>query len=204
MVCHRTIPPMKTTLPTKLIITGAVLALFVAVFFSAGHLLVLDEPPQQADVIVVLAGDRGSRTAHGAALFHAGYAPYLIVSGGQTYHTTTSAVLMRDHAVELGVPAATVLPEDRADSTYENAVFTRELMEQHSFTSALVVSSNYHMRRVKFTFEREFRDSGIDLTYSAAADPDFDPARWWTNNKSIMYTFTEYVKFIGYALGWNM
>ncbi|MBE0467149.1 MAG: YdcF family protein [Candidatus Desulforudis sp.] len=196
--------PMKTTPLAKLIITGAVLALFVAAFFSAGRLLVLDEPPRQADVIVVLAGDRGSRTAHGAALFHAGHAPCLIVSGGQIYHTTTSAALMRDHAVELGVPAAAVFPEDRADSTYENAVFTRELMEQHGFTSALVVSSNYHMRRVKFTFEREFRDSGIDLTYSAAADPDFDPARWWANNKSVIYTFTEYVKFIGYALGRNV
>jgi len=63
------------------------------------------------------------------------------------------------------------------------------------------VSSNYHMRRVRYTFERVFRDSGITLVYSAAADPDFDPARWWANNKSALYTLTEYIKLTGYALG---
>jgi len=185
-----------------LILIAAVLGLLLpAVTLAAGHLLVYDEEPQPADVIVILAGDRGTRTERGAELFHAGYAPRIIVSGGQIYHTTTQAGLMCAHAVELGVPAEAIIKEERADSTGENAVFVRELMERHGFDSALVVSSNYHMRRVKFIFDREFRDSGITLTYCAAADPHFDPARWWANNKSIMYTFTEYVKLIGYALG---
>lgn len=208
-LCRRTNEDMSTKSsqtrgPIRWLITAAAGLLLLAVaFLGAGRLLVYDEPPRHADVIVVLAGDRGARTAQGAALYHAGWAPQLIVSGGPTYHTTTIAALMRDHAVELGVPADAVIIEDQADSTYGNAVFTQQLMEEHGYTTALVLSSNYHMRRVKYTFEREFRESGIELTYCAATDPNFDPARWWTNNKSVMYTFTEYVKFIGYALGRN-
>jgi uncharacterized SAM-binding protein YcdF (DUF218 family) len=182
-------------------IAAIILLLLSTATLSAGHILVYDEEPRPADVIVVLAGDRGTRTERGAELFHAGYAPQMIVSGGQTYHTTTQAELMFAHAVELGVPTEAVIKEDHADSTRGNAVLVKKLMEAYGFDSAIVVSSNYHMRRVKFTFEREFRGTDTTLTYCAAGDPHFDPARWWANNKSIMFTFTEYVKFIGYVLG---
>lgn len=185
-------------------ITAVLGLLLFTAFLCAGRLLVLDEPPQQADVIIILSGDRGTRTEHGVELYQQGYAPYLMVSGGQVYHETTMAGLMAAHAQMLGVPARAIITESLADSTYENALFTRELMEQYGFTSALVVSSNYHMQRVRFTYQRVFNDTGIKLTYSAAREPDYNPGRWWANNRSIMLTFNEYVKFIGYALGRNL
>ena len=178
-----------------------VAAFFAALGLSAGRLLIVDQPPRKADVIVVLGGDTGSRTERAAELYRAGYAPYLIVSAGRIYHTTILADLMERHALERGVPREAIIAERRSESTYQNALFSREIIRARSFRSAIVVSSNYHMRRVKLTFDRVFRDTGVSLVYVAAPDPDFNPSRWWENNKSAMYTITEYIKLAGYILG---
>ena len=167
--------------------------------------MVLNEQPQKADVIIVLAGDRGSRLERGVSLWQDGYAHYLMVSGGNVYNSKTNiGLLMKEHAVELGVPDQVVFVEPYADSTYQNAVFTRELMMKYNLQSAIVVSSNYHMYRVKFLYEREFKGTGIHLRYCAASDQNFNPDRWWSNNKSAMITISEYIKFVGYAIGRNI
>lgn len=180
-----------------------IIALLVFVFF-AGRLLVLDEPPRKADVIVVLGGDSGERVRQASSLYRTGYAPYMIVSGGQLYGDITQAGVMKDHAVALGVPSDKIILENHAESTYDNAAFSRRIMENHGFSSALVVSSNYHMKRVKFIFQKAFKNSGITLTYCAAREPRFNPDRWWASNKSTMFTITEYIKFAGYALDKNI
>ncbi|KJS17693.1 MAG: hypothetical protein VR69_04005 [Peptococcaceae bacterium BRH_c4b] len=188
-----------------LLAAGIVLIALGAVFTSfAGRLLVLDEPPRKADVIVVLGGDSGERVERAVSLYRAGYAPYMIVSGGQLYRNITQAGVMKDHAVSLGVPADKIILENRAESTYDNATFCKEIIDEHGFKSVMVVSSNYHMQRVKFIFRKVFKNSGTTLVYCAAQEPKFNPNRWWANNKSIMYTITEYIKFTGYALGRNI
>ncbi|WP_261381316.1 YdcF family protein [Paenibacillus cremeus] len=188
----------------KSVLSIAVLLIVVIIIAAgAGRFLVVDEPPRQSDVIVVLSGDKGERTVKGVELFQKHFAPYLLFSGGIVYNHVTMAELMGKHAEGLGIPKDAILLEDKADSTYENATFTLDIMKKKGLTSAIVVSSNYHMKRVKFLFEREFKNSGITLTYVAATDEYFAPSKWWSNNKSIMITINEYIKFAGYLFGKN-
>lgn len=53
----------------------------------------------------------------------------------------------------------------------------------------------------KMVFDKEFKNSGIKLTYCAAADKNFDANKWWGNNKSIIIVINEYIKIIGYWMG---
>lgn len=147
----------------------------------AGLYLAVDEKPERADVIVVLSGDRGERMEHGIALFHAGVADRIIVSGGPVYRDTTAADLMFRHAVDREVPAACIIKEGRARDTRENARYVKALMEEYGLRSAVVVSSPYHMRRVQLVFDRTFKDetAPVGLIYSAAPSAAYDPYRWW-------------------------
>lgn len=183
-----------------LLIVAAVLLVMI---FSAGKFLTIDEKPQKSDVIIVLSGDNGDRTIQGVNLFGAGYAPNMIMSGGLVYHKIAMSELMLIHAVEMGVPADVIIAESHSESTYQNAIFTKDIMNRHGFKSAIIVSSDYHMRRVKLIFDRVYKDSGIVISYSSADDPLFEPNRWWANNKSIMYIINEYVKLVGDILGKN-
>ncbi|KJS66648.1 MAG: hypothetical protein JL50_01800 [Peptococcaceae bacterium BICA1-7] len=167
------------------------LFIFLGFIFFAGQFLVIDQAPEKADVIIVLGG-ANYRVKYGSWLYNNGYANLLIYSGVRG----ENAIKM---ANQLGVPQSAIIYEQQAESTYENALFSKDIMIQKGFNSAIVVSSDWHMRRVKLTYEKEFYDMGnIKLYYCASNDPDFDSKLWWINKKSFKYTVTEYIKLAGY------
>ncbi|GGF58821.1 hypothetical protein GCM10010912_00020 [Paenibacillus albidus] len=173
--------------------------LLLTVFLTAGSFLSLNESPQQADVIIVLSGGPGRMEA-AAKLYEAGYAPYLLLSNGEEAISRSGD--MRETALALGIPEKAIVTENEALSTYQNAELTLPIMQEHKFTSAIVVSSDFHMRRVKFNFERVYKKSGIELTY-VGSPSGYNAKRWWSGSYSRETTFNEYVKMIGNAFGYN-
>jgi uncharacterized SAM-binding protein YcdF (DUF218 family)/glycosyltransferase involved in cell wall biosynthesis len=116
----------------------------------------LSAPPRHADAIVVFAGGVGeSGKAGGGAperlkqavdLYRAGWAPYMVLSSGYVY-SFREAESMRALAIDQGVPAANIVLDERATNTYENVKFVDDILRDHRWTSILLVSSPYHMRR---------------------------------------------------------
>lgn len=192
---------MKKLKLRRYVIIVVIAILLIFAFINAGKFLVVNQSPQKADVIVVLAGDSGERTEYGVKLLKEDYANKIIFSGGLLYYKTTAAELMKEHALDLGVLNDSIILEDKADSTLQNAIYSKDLIKKEDFSSAIIVTSNYHMRRTKMVFDKEFKDSGIQLTYCAAEDKNFNADKWWANNKSIIIVINEYVKLIGYWMG---
>ena len=158
------------------------------------YLAAVDETPQPADVLVVPSGDRGERMEYAVDLYRDGLADLFIVSGGPLYADLSEADLLRRHAVILGVPDSKIIMEPKAVNTYQNARNTRELMEFYNLKSALVVTSPYHMRRVRVVFDEVFADSGIRLWYAPVPDSWFDPERWWETPGGRKLVLCEYAK----------
>lgn len=111
---------------------------------------------------------------------------------------------MKQHAIDLGVPEKNIFTEDKSTSTYENADFVREIIKKSKYTSAIIVTSDYHMKRTMMIFTRVFKGDNITLTYCSVKDDNFNSKQWWKNNKSIMITISEYLKLIGYFFGKNI
>ncbi|MFX4263318.1 YdcF family protein [Pelotomaculum propionicicum] len=124
--------------------------------------LVISEDPRTSDVIIALSGGPG-RDIYAAELYKAGLSRRIIMSG-----ISPSAGQMAERAVVMGVKREDIILEERSVSTFQNALFTREIMVGKGFQSAIVVSSPYHMRRTKMVFERVFKGSGVRLIYCAA------------------------------------
>ncbi|MCM3630992.1 YdcF family protein [Paenibacillus glycanilyticus] len=164
--------------------------------FSIGRFLVVNEAPKKADVIILLSGDVG-RMEKAIGLLKQGYADRIIVTrtDGRGYGEIKLNSLIRS-----GVSPSAIIPEYQATNTYTNAVYSKALMEKYGFHSALVVSSNYHMRRVSYTFNKVYSHSGIDLTYVDAPSVNFDPVYWWSERKYVNYTISEYIKLFGYII----
>ncbi|WNS81190.1 YdcF family protein [Domibacillus sp. DTU_2020_1001157_1_SI_ALB_TIR_016] len=164
---------------------------FLIVFLFARWLLIVDEEPKQADVIMALSGDAG-RLEKAADLYHKGYAEKVMLSNSIEAGTTL------EEATALGVPEPDIILEEEATSTYTNAVYTKKLMEEQGFDSAVVVSSDYHMGRVKLIYERTYRDTDIELTYVASLRSD---KSWYLDKTNILFTAKEYIKLLAYILG---
>ncbi|MEK3683110.1 YdcF family protein [Paenibacillus sp. FSL R10-2736] len=175
------------------------LLLILLPLFSVGRFLVLSQTPQNADVIIVLSGGRG-RVEQGAELYDLHHALHLILSNVSESGGPSGD--MHQTALALGIPEEAILTEDAAQSTYQNAQFTLPIMKQHGFKSAIVVSSDFHMRRVKFIFDQVYKKSGIELTY-IGADSGYNAKTWWSDRYSRETTFNEYIKMIGNAFGYN-
>ncbi|UOF88973.1 YdcF family protein [Fodinisporobacter ferrooxydans] len=164
----------------------------------AGTFLYLNQQPIRSDAIIVLSGG-AERVAKGVRLYREGYSRYIILSNA----FDTKPVKPIDQIKQYNIPKKSVILETKAQSTYENALFTEKLVKEHHFTSVIVVSSNYHMRRVAFNFGKVYSGTGIRLTYCASNDPRFHPHRWWANSFSLITTLDEYIKLAGNALGIN-
>ncbi|MEK4039052.1 YdcF family protein [Paenibacillus sp. FSL L8-0493] len=175
------------------------LLLLITGFFSAGRFLALTESPKQSDVIIVLSGGQG-RVEKAAELYKAGYAPYIILSNAK--ESTSKSGDMVQNAIALGIPKDVIYTENAAKSTHQNAKYTLPIMKEYGFKSAIVVSSDFHMRRVKFLFGRVYKKSEIELTYVGSAS-GYNAKRWWSDRKSRETTFNEYVKMIGNTFGYN-
>ncbi|QGS69364.1 YdcF family protein [Oceanobacillus sp. 143] len=144
--------------------------------------LVISEEPKKADVIIVLSGGVG-RLEKAVELYHAGYGDYLMLSRANVPGMTA------ERAIELGVPKKRLILEEKATSTYNTGIYTKDLMENNQLTSAIIVSSDYHMRRTKLSFERVFKDTEIERTYVASRQVMSDSLVM--NKSEIHYTLSE-------------
>ncbi|MDK6862759.1 YdcF family protein [Nosocomiicoccus ampullae] len=103
-----------------------------------------------------------------------------------------------EFAMELGIPEDVIIEEYEATSTYTNAVESFKIMDEHSFDSALVVTSDYHLKRSKLIYDR-VSDGQYDLKYIAALSEDGE--KWNERSYSDRIWFSEFYKLWGYRLG---
>src|SRR5262245_831875 len=109
------------------------------------------------------------RAAAAAAAYAAGAAPCIIASGGRRWGAQIEALSLKRAMVERGVPEGAVLTELFSMTTYENAVFSAALLRRIGATTAVVVTSAWHMDRAI----KSFRDVGIDSeAWPCEAGPD--------------------------------
>lgn len=136
------------------------------------------ETTPQDEVIVVLGGGTesgdyprpmtevngaGDRVLYAAKLYHDGAAPIILVSGGNLGFSSargdTPAEEMTDLLNMLGVPTESIWQQDQSQNTYEDALYSAELLREKEITEVILVTSAMHMPRAKALFENQ----GIDV-----------------------------------------
>jgi uncharacterized SAM-binding protein YcdF (DUF218 family) len=120
------------------------------------------------DVLIVLGGsmllsgtgpratlgyDSYLRTVYASWVLHSRRFPWVVVSGGNGL-----AQEMKAYLVSSGVPAASVLEEPNSQSTFENAIYTKDLLQSRNLLMSsgtiVILTSDYHSWRARRVFER--------------------------------------------------
>lgn len=139
------------------------------------------EPSFRADALVVLGrgvDPNGSlprlakqRVERAAQLFAWKTAPCIIFSGRcslmrDAIPAITEAKAMSDYAVSLGIRREVLLLEEQSRDTVGNAYFTlRNFLEPNDWTSIRVVTSDFHIQRAAWVFEKVL-GLGYDVSFS--------------------------------------
>ncbi|MFT6818064.1 MAG: uncharacterized SAM-binding protein YcdF (DUF218 family) [Myxococcota bacterium] len=93
------------------------------------------------------------RVKAGAALWKAGHAPILVVSGGVVTHPPAEGMVGTRLAAQLKVPVTALVAETVARTTAENALYSSHL---NLGPRVLVVTDDFHVARCDVLFRRHF------------------------------------------------
>jgi uncharacterized SAM-binding protein YcdF (DUF218 family) len=182
------------------VIVGGLALAYQPLLTATARWLIVQDPLDRADIIIMLSGGRGDeRVRQAADLYHQGYAPAILLSGGEIFMGISVPELLKRQAQAHGIPVSAMLFEGNSTSTYEQAVFLRPMLEQRSIHRAIVVTSTYHTRRARYIFHKVFAGSPIDIRVYPVQDDRFNPVRWWTREQDTETVVLEYIK-LGVAL----
>lgn len=171
-----------------------------------GGYLVDSDELRKADAIASLNGGR-DRPECGAKLFREGYAGwYLTVDMPLDVPGVDEPYgdLVKREVVALGVPADRVLKASGdVETTYQEALKLRDLAASHGFRSLLVVTSSYHTHRARLIFQDVLRGTDITAIVRPVENDPYRPEAWWTSERGMRETWTEYLKLALFLLGYR-
>jgi uncharacterized SAM-binding protein YcdF (DUF218 family) len=188
-----------------LIVASALALAFHPLWLGAiGDFLVARDELQPADAIVVLAGNSPYRAAHAVSLYRAGWARRVIVSNELVLsHGVEATWLMLRAAglVKLDLPDEALVPlPEVAQSTYHEAVQSRDLMLANGWKRAILVTDPFHTRRASLAFRGVWQPAGLEILASPAEGSKYSVANWWRDPNKATRVIQEYVKFPYYVL----
>jgi uncharacterized SAM-binding protein YcdF (DUF218 family) len=175
--------------------------LFLVIFFIAslvllGHYLNLSQKPEPADAIVVLSGgDTKARTTAGIDLYKAGWANLLIFSGAAADpNSKSNAEVMKEQALSAGVPASSIIIDEKSANTSENARQVSKKISELKLNKVILVTSGYHIRRAKA--ELQSQNPSLKIIPYTSKDGNWSPDTWWLTPYGWWVTPAEAIKLI--------
>jgi len=135
---------LKIVLSTLLISGSLAVGLYAIVIFWS-----VADVAQRSDLIICLGGNVRARQEKSLKLYNERYAQKLLLTNQSP-----------NYFLKNGVSSSNIYVTDIPRNTFEEAKYCRWFMQEHKINSALVVSDWWHLRRVKWSFETVFRDTG--------------------------------------------
>lgn len=163
--------------------------------FWCGYLLWLingfptEKPLSKADAGIVLGAALWNdvpspalkeRLDYAWQLYEAGTVDKLILSGGLDGNGSvkTEAEGMRDYLIAKGISTDKLLLENKASSTYENLLFSKNIAEQNELTDLIIITHSYHAARSKEVAKKlDFKQFQIAATHSKVLNPVYNESR---------------------------
>lgn len=167
------------------------LAATVSVLQFGGRLLVAPDPlPARAEAAVVLAGSATAseaRRAEALRLLQQGRVENVLLDVGKvSLWGEWVPDLARRHLLNtFGQEAAArvALCEMNADSTAEELLALRGCLHERGWRSVVLVTSNYHTRRVRLIARRTLDNPSLTFAVHGVADGDFEAETWWRRRR---------------------
>ena len=122
-----------------------------------------------------------TRVGFGYLLYKAGKAPIILLSAGSGGAQRMAAMLEQQ-----GVPQSALRIESRSSNTYENAVYSSQMLANENLQRILLVTSPIHMLRATASFRKQ----GLEVIPAPARNSlsvNKSPAAAWWPQRSVLW-----------------
>lgn len=142
------------------------------------NFIFIEDKPQKVDAIFLPGGSHPEQPEFAAELYHKGYAKWLIPSGGVSVKRDkwpgvrskadiyngdyqSDCEFFIDVFIKNGVPADTIIGEDKSGHTRDNAFLSRMVVDEKGIEikTAIIVCKAFHARRCLMLYQMAFPDT---------------------------------------------
>ena len=169
----------------------------------------MHQTPTKADCIVGFGNFNTNIARRAAELYHQGYAPKILFTGGLGRNTTRlftepEAVRFARVAMECGVPEEDIILEDKSTNTKENIDFMREIFEKQGIPHdhVLGVHQPFMERRIVAALGIYWPELNFTVTSPQVTIPEYLAAareQGMTENASISVIVGDFQRIDLYA-----
>jgi uncharacterized SAM-binding protein YcdF (DUF218 family) len=204
-------------LQRRVFLSAAVVAAGIAIIAllgrNLGRWLVVNEPLEKADAILVLSGGLPERALEAARIYKQGYAKEVWLT-----HATEPGATLEKYGVGYtgeevydkrllmheGVPesAIRVLEPPVLNTADEVNVAAGELRGKPQ-RKIIIVTSKVHTRRARTTWKRVAGSDGTAIV-RAASDDQFDAGRWWQTTTGALDVLREVLGLVNAWAGFPL
>ena len=140
----------------------------------------VSDRPQKVDIIFLPGGSFPEIPERAAKLYHDGYAPLLLPSGGVSVKSgkfngvksktdiynkeyKTDCEFYTDVLLKNGVPCDSIICEDKSGHTRDNAFLSRKVIDEEGFIikKAMICCKSFHARRCLMLYQLAFPEAEI-------------------------------------------
>jgi uncharacterized SAM-binding protein YcdF (DUF218 family) len=176
---------------------------------AAGHYLLVADPVEASDAILVLDGSTPAREVESAMLYRRGLAPVVVLS--LPYDPLAEARRLaaepspQERAAQtlrrLGVPApATVRLTQMVDNSRQELAAHFAHARAQGWRRVIIVTSPPHTRRVRVIWNARYQAQVAALVHPTPYE-GFDPDRWWRSSRSLEGGFYELAAIANFLIG---
>lgn len=181
----------QAALGFALIAIGALLALPPRI----GAWLVVSDPLEQADAVVVFGGQLPYRALEAARIFGEGWAKEAWVTQPPSEETEILRRMDIGYLAEYewsqrvltaqGVPPEAIRTVPDTINTAEEVAAVVDRLEAVGGRRAILVSSKFHGRRLRVLWDA-FSRNGLEAVVRYTPDDPFEPDAWWTTSRDAL------------------
>ena len=144
------------------------------------NFIFISDTPRKVDAMFLPGGSHPEQPEYAAKLYHEGYAPLIIPSGGVSVKQDkwpgvrskadvyngdyqSDCEFFTDVLVKNGVPQAAIIGEDKSGHTRDNAFLSRKVADEHGLDikSAIIVCKSFHARRCLMLYQLAFPETEL-------------------------------------------
>jgi uncharacterized SAM-binding protein YcdF (DUF218 family) len=201
---RRYIGPIAGTLAVVLVASPLV------IFFGVGRWLVVEDPLEKANAIVVLSGRMPIRAIGAARLYREGYAPQVWLTHPEQPDASLKSMNILDAGEDVftsrvlvheGVPASEIIRlEPQINNTADEIRAVAAQLNRENGSAVIIVTSKAHTRRVRKLWHKLSGGRGRAIVRATPEDP-FDPAHWWRSSSDVLEVVREVLGLINSWMG---
>jgi len=158
---------------------------------SLARWLDIGERPVEVDHVVLLPGDENFRPFVAAAMVKAGLAKDILLPMNHSTPDVQDGLIAPVHDVTSRVLAARGVGDRlrildaKSDSTVDDALAMKAVLDEEPEARVAVVSSFYHLRRARIAFRAVYGARADRFVYISTPARDVTPDNWWQSDHGI-------------------